>query len=264
MKKKLIFISISIFIILFISFVYIKYVSTKKLIVREYKIVSNNITYEYYGLKIIHFGDIHFGNNIDIKYLDKIVNEINLLKPDITIFTGDLVEKNYKLSDEDKENIINSLSKIESRLGKYSISGDEDLLLNDYPSIIKKSGFIYLENNFEFVYNSEKPILVSDMDSSNLDSDALYKILLIHEPDKLLNMDYSYYDLILAGHTHNGQIKLPFIGPLFKFNGGKTYYDNYYDLGNSKLYITGGIGTKKLNIRFRVNPSINLYRLTNK
>ena len=92
----------------------------------------------------------------------------------------------------------------------------------------------------------------------------IYKILLIHEPDKLLNMDYSYYDLILAGHTHNGQIKLPFLGPLFKFNGGKTYYDNYYDLGNSKLYITGGIGTKKINLRFRVNPSFNIYRLTNK
>ena len=221
MKKKLLFISIGIFIILFISFVYIKYVSTKKLVVREYKIVNSNITNDYYGLKIIHFGDIHFGNNIDIKYINKLVNEINLLKPDITIFTGDLIDKNYKLSELDKENLINSLSKIES-------------------------------------------ILISDMDSSNIDSDSIYKILLIHEPDKLLNIDYSYYDLILAGHTHNGQIKLPFLGPLFKFNGGKTYYDDYYDLGNSKLYITGGIGTKKINLRFRVNPSFNIYRLTNK
>ena len=262
MKKKLLFISIGIFIILFLSFVYIKYVSTKKLVVREYKIVNSNITNDYYGLKIIHFGDIHFGNNIDINYIDKLVNEINLLKPDITIFTGDLIDKNYKLSELDKENLINSLSKIESRLGKYSISGDEDN--DEYPSIIKKSGFIYLNNNFEHIYNSDKPILVSDMDSSNLDSDSIYKILLIHEPDKLLNMDYSYYDLILAGHTHNGQIKLPFIGPLFKFDGGKTYYDSYYNLGNSKLYITGGIGTKKINIRFKVNPSFNIYRLTNK
>ena len=264
MKKK-IFFSILIFLfIIFVWFVYIKYVGTKKLEVREYKIVNSSLSNDYYGLKIVHFGDIHYGNNIDKKYLDSVVDKINLLKPDIVVFTGDLIDKKTKLTDEMKEEVINSLLNISARLGKFAIKGDEDDI-NIYPSLIRKAEFTYFENNFEYVYNGEKPILISNMDSNDLKEEkSIYNILLVHEPDKLLKMDYSKYDLILAGHSHNGQIKLPFIGPLFKFDGAKTYYDSYYDLGNSKLYIISGIGTSKINLRFNNRPSFNIYRLVNK
>ena len=264
MKKKIISISIKILIVLFISFVYIKFVSTKRLEVREYKIVDSNITSDYYGLKIVHFGDIHYNNNINIEYLKNVVDKINLSKPDIVIFTGDLIDSKFNITNEDKDSIVEILSSINSRLGKYAIKGDEDIM-EDYPSIIRKANFIYLENNFEYVYDSDVPILISDMNSEILDDNkAVYNILLVHKPDDLLDLDYSKYNLILSGHSHNGQIILPFIGPLFKFEGSKTYYDRYYELNNSKLYITGGIGTKKINMRLNNRPSINLYRLVNK
>ena len=265
MKKKILSISIKILIVLFIFFIYITFVSTKKLEVREYKIVDSNITSDYYGLKVIHFGDIHYGNNVDSKYLKSVVDKINLSKPDVVLFTGDLISDSFKLTNDEKDKIVEILSSIDARLGKYAIRGDEDLLLEDYPSIMKKAGFIYLENNFEYVYDSETPILISDMNSETLEeNESVYNILLIHKPDDLSNIDYSKYNLILAGHSHNGQIKLPFIGSLFKFDGSKTYYDSYYELNNSKLYITGGIGVKIINIRFNNRPSINLYRLVNK
>ncbi len=259
MKKKIIIFTCLLLFILFCVFVYIKYVGSKKLIVKEYSIHSN-INDEYYGLKIVHFGDIHYGKNIDKNYLENIVKNINLLKPDVVIFTGNLIDKDILLDTNIKDDLVEVLSKIDSNLGKYCISGNEDL--EEYISIMKKSNFVYLNNNYEYVYNSEKPILISDMDSNNLESiNSVYNILLVHEPDKILEMDYSKYNLILGGHSLNGQIILPFIGPLFKFDGAKTYYDEYYDLGNTKLYITSGIGTYKTSLRINNKPSISLYRL---
>ena len=86
----------------------------------------------------------------------------------------------------------------------------------------------------------------------------------MHEPDKILDFDYNNYDLILAGHSHNGQITIPFIGSLYKPNGSKKYYKDYYELEGTKLYISGGIGTSTLKLRLFNKPSINLYRLTSK
>ena len=262
MKKKILIISLILIIIIFLSFVYFKYVGTKKLNVREYKIVNNSFIDEYYGFKIVHFGDVQYGKNIDKEYLENVVNKINLLKPDIVIFTGNLIDKSTKIDNNVKEDLIEVLSKINSNLGKYCISGNSDN--EEYVTIMKKSNFVHLNNNYEYIYYNEKNILVSDMDSSELnDIHSIYNILLVHEPDKLLNMDYSKYNLVLSGNSLNGQIILPFIGPLFKFNGSKKYYNEFYDLGNTKLYITGGIGTKSINLRINNRPSINIYRMVN-
>ena len=197
--------------------------------------------------------------------IQNVVKEINLLKPDIVVFTGDLIDKKTKYTPELRDELVEILDKIDSRLGKYAIKGDEDELFEEYPTIVKKANFIYLDSNFEYIYDNENPILISDLNSEELsDIKSIYNILLVHKPDDILNMDYSKYNLILAGHSHNGQIKLPFIGPLFKFDGSKKYYDEYYELDNTKLYITGGIGTSKINIRFNNRPSFNIYRLVNR
>ena len=263
MRKKIIIFIIIFIIIVFLSFIYFKYVGTKRLDVREYKVISSNINDNYYGFKIVHFGDIFYGKNIDKKYLEMVVDKINLLKPDIVVFTGNLIDKSVIIDNVIKDDLVEVLSKINSNLGKYCISGDEDN--DEYITIMRKANFIYFNNNYTYIYNSEKSLLISDMDSSEIENtNSIYNILLVHKPDKILSMDYSKYNLILGGHSLNGQIKLPFIGPLFKMDGAKTYYDNYYDLGNSKLYITGGIGTEKLNLRINNRPSINIYRLTNK
>lgn len=265
MKKKIIIFLIILIFILFVAFVYIKFVGTKKLEVREYKITNSKLNNDYYGFKIVHFGDIHYGKNTNKNDLEKVINRINLLKPDIVIFTGDLIDKNTKYSNELRDELVEILDKINVKLGKYAIKGDEDELIDDYPSIMKKANFIFIENSFEYIYNSDTPILVSDLSSDKLeDTKSIYNILLTHKPDNILNLDYSKYSLILAGHSHNGQIKLPLIGSLFKFDGAKTYYDEYYELENSKLYITSGIGTSKINLRINNRPSINFYRLVNK
>ena len=91
-----------------------------------------------------------------------------------------------------------------------------------------------------------------------------YKILLLHEPDYVNEITYQNYDLILAGHSHNGQVTPPLIGAIIKPNGAKKYYDEYYSLNSTDLYISSGIGTTKLDFRLFNHPSINFYRIVNK
>ena len=284
LKRFLKILSIVIFILTIFS-LYARFIGTKGLVVKEYKIVNEKFVDNFYGLKIVHLSDLHYGETTNKQDLEVIINKINLIKPDIVIFTGDLYSN--EPSDEAKSELITNLKNIKSNIKKYAIKGNHDD--STWEDIMKESDFINLNNNIDIIYNSNNDsILIAGIDTNeNIDDDIKkvnellkqkdsqeensdvmqnfsYKILLLHEPDKILDFDYSNYDLILAGHSHNGQIRLPFIGALYTPVGSKKYYDEFYDLGNTKLYISSGIGTSKLKLRLFNRPSFNLYRLASK
>ena len=72
------------------------------------------------------------------------------------------------------------------------------------------------------------------------------------------------YDLVLAGHSHNGQIALPVYGAVFTPENAKEYYKPYYKIDNTLFYISSGVGTTKFDYRFLNKPSFNLYRILKK
>lgn len=279
------FIVITCVIILIISglLLYSRFIATSGLNVKEYKVVNDKITDEYHGLKIVHLSDIHFGSTITENDLDHLVNKVNELNPDIVVITGDIIDERISY---DKNILIDYLKKIQSKLGKFAISGNHDLPLDDFNSIVEESGFTNLDNTYKLIYaNSNKPIIISGIssnysDSSNIDTKTakfdnyianltddikpIYSILLIHEPDFIDSLNIDNYDLILAGHSHGGQVKLPLIKKLYTPYGAKKYYDEYYKVNQTDLYISSGLGTSKLKFRLFNRPSINFYRITNK
>ena len=279
------FIVITCVIILIISglLLYSRFIATSGLNVKEYKVVNDKITDEYHGLKIVHLSDIHFGSTITENDLDHLVNKVNELNPDIVVITGDIIDERISY---DKNILIDYLKKIQSKLGKFAISGNHDLPLDDFNSIVEESGFTNLDNTYKLIYaNSSKPIIISGIssnysDSSNIgtktaefdsyianltdDIKPIYSILLIHEPDFIDSLNIDNYDLILAGHSHGGQVKLPLIKKLYTPYGAKKYYDEYYKINQTDLYISSGLGTSKLKFRLFNRPSINFYRITNK
>ena len=95
------------------------------------------------------------------------------------------------------------------------------------------------------------------------ENDIKYKILLLHEPDTIDNINNNFA-LILAGHSHNGQVRLPLIGATILPVGSKRYYKEHYTINNSELYISSGLGTSTLPLRFLDHPSINFYRINTK
>ena len=95
------------------------------------------------------------------------------------------------------------------------------------------------------------------------ENDVKYKILLLHEPDTIDNLS-ERFDLILAGHSHNGQVRLPLIGAVILPDGAKRYYEEHYTINNTELFISSGLGTSSLPLRFMNHPSINFYRINKK
>ena len=279
-KHKKIFIKIfkiiSITLIIIMSFLlYSRYVSTYGLTIREYSNSYENLPKDYHGLKIIHISDIHYGSTTLKKQLNNMKNNINKLKPDIVIFSGDLIDKNYQYKEQDINTIIEILSKIDCTIGKYATEGNQDK--EDFENIMQKSGFFILFYTSDLIYkNSTTPIYINGIGSSiksnnditkafEKNNKGIFTITIMHEPDNIDEILESYnVDIALAGHSHNGQVRLPFIGAIVKNQGAKKYYNEYYKIKNTDLYISGGIGTSTLPFRLFNRPNINFYRLRSK
>ncbi len=267
-----------IIVLLFLLVVlYAIFFGTKGLEVKEYKIVDSSLPISYYGLKVVHFSDMHYGRTIKEKELKILVDKINLTKPDIVVFTGDLIDKDVILTEEIKTILEENLKNIKSTYGNYYVKGNHDIYFSTFDLIMSNSSFIDLNNNYDIItnsyhdrifiggtqtYDNKKPEL-DVVEENLLNNEYNYKIFLLHMPDSIEYLE-NEFDLILAGHSHNGQVTLPFIGAIIRPTGAKKYYNEYYKVNNTDLYISSGLGTSNINIRLFNKPSFNLYRIVNK
>lgn len=260
-------------------FLYSRYIGTDILETKEINVINSLIPNEFYGYKIIHISDIHYKTTIGKKELEKVIKKVNKSKPDITIISGDLLDKNIKYTSDDYEKIAKCLNDINSKY-KYIITGDNDLN-DEFKTIVKNTNFKLLDNTYEIIYNGGyEPILIGGIstsaDKKNINDkispienaieteNPKYKILIIHEPSNIDKFDYKKFDLILAGHTLNGQINVPIIKNLFIPNDSKKYNKTNYTKDNTQIYISSGLGTYSIKARLFNHPTINLYRLKNK
>lgn len=265
---------IYILLIIGLIIIYSRYIATTGIQIKEYSVINNKIPESFKGFKVVHFSDLKYGSTTDQKYLKKLVNKINELNPDIIIFTGDLISSNYKLTDNDKKSIIENLNKLDPKIDIYSIRGDNDIN-ETYNSIITQTKIIEINNlNKLIYYKGDTPIMLIGLDDSingnqsldmafNYEENNYYKILITHEPDTYEKIKDKNIDLFLAGHSLNGQVRLPFIGSIYTPTGAKKYYDSKYKIDNTEIYISNGLGTSKIPYRLNNRPSINLYRFYN-
>ena len=133
---------------------YTTYVSNTMMIVKEDRIVDKDIPNQFNGVKIIQFSDLHYGTTFFEKQLKKMVKEINDRNPDLVVFTGDLIDKEYKVSSEESEMINKYLSRIKTKLGKYAVSGEEDG--DEFTTIMNQSGFTILNNNYDVLITTDE------------------------------------------------------------------------------------------------------------
>ena len=134
--------------------------------------IYDNIPSEYNGLKIVHISDINYGNTVKNKQLKKIINNINLIKPDIIVFTGDLIYKDSKINTDE---LTKLLSKMDYNIGAYYITGDEDIDTTA-SDILNNSGFINLDDTYNLIYQSTNPILIAGISTSKIDTNINDKL----------------------------------------------------------------------------------------
>ena len=269
MKKFVIFLIILIVAIILYGF----YIEPTRLKITENNIKIANMPESFNSFKIIQFSDLLYGSTKNIEDLKIIVNKINDLKPDIVVFTGDLISKDYKITAEEQNSIINELNKIDVTLYKYAIIGDNDLnYLDTYKTIINNSNFKLLDNETLYLfYKDKQPLKITGLTNMNEldkalqteeDLNAFASIILTHYPDYIDTLKDYNIDIVLAGHSLHGQIRIPFLGAILNKDNARIYKDNYYLVNNTKLYVSGGLGTEYISFRLLNSPEINLYRLT--
>ena len=265
--KRIVISIIIIFLLVFFTFFYITTIGTTSLIVNEEAIVNNKLPESFSGLKVIQFGDLHYSNN---DLLKDVVNAITKRNPDLILFTGDL------LGDEDltpgnRKKLVKELKKLSSTLGKYAVLGESD---NDEAlSILLDCGFTVLDDSNELIYNeSNEPIMLVGLNTNNevINYDKAftnynantYTITIFHKPDYIDDFVEIYpVDIALAGHSHLGEIRIPYLLNLASKDHASKYINPYYEINNTKLYITSGLGTDTYDVRINARPSINFFRL---
>ena len=277
MKKRLrLWVKIVIFLILLITtlVLYGLFINLKGFKVNEIPIYSK-FEDKYDGFKIVQISDIYYGNTVNKKDLKKIIDRINLIKPDIVVFTGDLLYKDTSRKDE----LIDLLKKIEVNIDKYYITGDNDYNNNEVNEIFDSSDFINLNDTYNLIYKDKIPILIAGISTSKnktdideklkstieyIDKNNIYSMLIMHEPNVIEKFDYTNFNLILAGHNLGGVIKIPYIGGLILKENNYLYGKDYYNKKGTKIYISNGLGNDNINFRLFNKPSFNFYRLRKK
>ncbi len=261
-------------LIIGILFIYARYLGTSNLVIKEYSIINEKIPLNFHGLKIVQFSDLHYGTTIKEEELKNVINKINELNPDIIFFTGDLIDNSYKISEDEEKLITKELNRLEPNIGIYAVRGNHDINDN-FENIIKNTYIELLNNQNKLLYfdNSSTPIMLIALDDNlkgtqnidnafNFEDNDYYKILITHEPDDYDKLPKNV-NLFLAGHSHLGQVRLPFIGSVYNMEGAKKYKEEKYEIDETNLFISGGLGTTKIKYRFLDKPSINFFRLYN-
>ncbi|MDD2489978.1 MAG: metallophosphoesterase [Bacilli bacterium] len=281
-KFKVIYKILLISIILISLLLWSRYISTSGLIIKEYKVTNKALPTHFHGLKIVHISDIHYGRTIKEPELKMIVKKINLIKPDIVVFTGDLIDKSNVLTKKEKNIITEQLTNIKTTYGKYAVSGNHDFYFKEYNDILNASNFKNIGNDYDIIYNEQQEFifiggLESEINGSpNINKtmhffqieenknlkEKTYKVLIMHTTDIFEKVKQHNFELVLGGHSHNGQVRLPFIGTIVAPKGSKKYFEPYYKIKDTDFFISGGLGTSTLNFRLFNKPSFNFYRLT--
>ncbi|OCT12920.1 phosphoesterase [Paenibacillus pectinilyticus] len=226
------------------------------------------------GLRVVQFSDLHFGFHLDVNQLTRVVEVIQAEQPDIVCFTGDLVD--YAVGQHGKE-MRDVLKRIQPTYGCFAVLGNHDYYgnANEVASVLEDGGFHCLRNRGVRIQKDNQSIWmagVEDMWEGVPDLQAALQkmnkeewvLLLSHAPDFADTAAASPVQLQLSGHSHGGQVRLPFIGPLASVPYGVKYPSGLYHVGPNKsltLYTNRGIGVSVRPIRFMCRPEITVFTL---
>lgn len=226
----------------------------------------------FHGFTIALFSDTHLGFFYSANHLDKVVRLISAQQPDLICFAGDLVES--KKSIKKLKSVIPILCKLKSPYGKYAILGNHDVLAGsgEVSRVWEKGGFQVLVNQVERIQKDGTPLFLIGLDDVRGGNPQLERImdqasgknaciLLVHEPDFADQACQYPIDLQLSGHSHGGQVCLPWGKPILTTKLGRKYPAGLYRVQSLFVYTSKGIGTTKLPIRFCCRPEITLITL---
>ena len=272
-KRIRVFLSAIVFLLAFIVF-WAFFIEPNRLVVREQTIEIENWPRQLDGLRIAVLSDIHVGASfIDDKKLHTIVARTNQLQPELVVILGDYMT-DARIQPEAFGPILKNFS---APLGTYSVLGNHDWWFNGNKvrAGLEQNGIKVLENEVvQLQARGTSLWLVGLADlwtRQQLISETVYlvpegqpSIALTHNPDIFPRLP-GRVPLLLAGHTHGGQVRFPLIGTVVEASRyGDRYVRGHVFENNHHLFVTTGIGTSIMPVRFGVTPEIVLITLKSK
>ena len=281
MKKKTVIIISIIIAILVLFGLYLHYQNTK-LQISNYSVIDNDIPADFDNYKIVQVSDFH---NTKSKTLTcDLIEAIKEQRPDIIVLTGDLIDSNKT----DVEAAINFIKSINNVAPIYYVSGNHEANISSYTQIkeqLAENRVVILDNKTEVLKINKSEInligiddpemadenMVSDSEivKSELDrakyNENKYSILLSHRPELFDTYVNKGLNLILTGHAHGGQIRVPFIGGIIAPNQGffPKYTNGMFAEGKTMMIVSRGIGNSILPFRINNRPELVIITLNN-
>ena len=243
--------------------------------------INLNNTPEQENIKIAFISDTHVGRYKKTNFIQNVADKIEQLEPDVLILGGDLIFKRGEYAI-----YLEPLAKLTNKFPVYAVFGNHESnqgFLNDPRRKDKSQQLrtLFANWNIKILENENEIIKINDQEIAILGTKELWtdevdfeptlkslsseipKILISHNPDIIYNEKTSNIDLILSGHTHAGQIALPFIGPIPPVGTelGRDISSGLFKIEDTLLYISSGIGESGPRARLFTLPEIALINI---
>lgn len=276
------------FVLLFCTIGYGSFIEPYRVEITTTEINLNKTTKKE-AIKLVLIADLHAGPYKKEAYFDRVAKKIDKIHPDLIVMAGDYI---YNKESEAKE--ILPIQKVTNIYPTYAITGNHEYDLGskkeyykngmhdktgELKQILSKMNVTLLDNKGKLINNHGDIFYLSGIQEmwSQPDTintilknvgahvtDTIPRILLAHNPDIILEKNADIFDLILSGHTHGGQIRLPLIGPILPIPDtlGRSFSQGLFSLKDeTQLFITRGLGESGPRARLFCRPEISVIML---
>jgi len=243
---------------------------------REIELEIAGLPHQLDGLRIVHIADLQADPRTRDGKLDRYIERVNSLRPDLVLFAGDLVTSGLDYIETGAQ----AIGRMQAAHGKYACLGDHDFFSNrqKVKESLEKNGVTVLDNiaavvpvdssflsitGITNVYPSRPaPSVLATIEQQRLRGPV--NIFLVHQPGSNI-AHYAAengYDLFLGGHTHGGQIVFPLPGFLLAAAAFETdYVTGFYKVGSMLVSINNGLGMTLAPVRYNAPAEVTLIRL---
>lgn len=280
-KTQLRMIRVLLVILLGIGYVAVEafYLGKHRMTVNYQKMSSKEIPEAFNEFSIAFFSDTHYLTYNNNAAMAMTIETIQKLQPDLIIFGGDLIDhpSHNRITEEERTDLVEQLKTLHAPYGKFAVYGNHDLessvTKEEIKSILEEAGFHILYNTNVKIQKDDESylrligidsMLLGDPDIPKAYQDVLlndYAITVCHTPDIATKLNTNLTDLALSGHSHGHQIYIPFVSEHFLPPYAVTYHRGRYQIQNTTLFVTNGIGTTASSIRLFANREVMLLRL---
>jgi predicted MPP superfamily phosphohydrolase len=247
--------------------------------VERHDLRIDGLSHVFDGFRIAQISDIHFDEYTEPSFVRRVVEHINSLQPDLVLLTGDYISMG-PLSKRFARHALEHCAEILHGLNcpqRFAAMGNHDQFLGDavIGQALAGAGIPLLVNEHRPIERNGEHFWLSAIQDPvthepNLEATIPQKpdapvLLMAHGPDYadalLAHPRGTLVSAMFSGHTHGGQVRIPFMPPMHLPEGGQKYVEGAFQLGRLQLYVNRGIGAVGVPFRLNCPPEVTLFTL---